>query len=302
MDLNFVRLIFTLRLERDTEDRYALFGIKPYFEAAFQQTARCAGLAASHCRCPYHLDFSQHLSVDPAALKRYQKPSLPFVFQIPVLPKAPNRGSIVELGLVLTGSTLNYRAEYLAAVPMMLRDSRLIQRVPVALEKVESADYAGMRIQLPLSNPDSASGLLAIMSLAGVRESTVLPTGSLSLSILTPMRLMSEGRPLREFSFPHFIGGLMRRVSSMAYYSGGEELGFDFKWLADRSRLVSCSSAHLRWEEWCGRWSGFTGGITFTGDLSEFHLFLLAGEYLNLGKGATFGLGRYTLERPGMPL
>jgi CRISPR-associated endoribonuclease Cas6 len=299
MDLNFVRLIFTLRLEQDIDDRFALFGVKPFFEEAFLQTARCAGISASLCRCPFHQTFSQSLSVDPAALKKYQKPSLPFIFQIPVLPVVPNRGSTVELGLVLTGSALNYLTEYLTAVPMTLRNPRLCRKVSVALEKVESSDYCGTRLQLRQTESGPPSSLLATMSLAGIRESLVLPPGSLSLSIVTPMRLMSEGRPLKVLSFTHFIGALMRRVSSMVYYSGGQELGFDFRWLAEQSRLVSCSSTDLHWEEWSGRWSGFTGRITFAGDLSEFHLFLLAGEYLNLGKGATFGLGRYILERSG---
>jgi CRISPR-associated endoribonuclease Cas6 len=302
MDLNFVRLIFTLRLEQDARDRFVLFGIKQFFEEAFLQSSRCEGGSASLCTCTYHKTFSQSLSVDPAALKRYQKPSLPFIFQVPVLPETPNRGSVVELGLVLTGSELNFLNEYLHAVTMMLLSHRLRHKVSATLEKIESLDYGGTRFQLQQTGSDPSTGHLATMSLAGVCDSRLLPSETLSLTIISPMRLMTEGRPLREFSFPHFIRALMRRVSSMVYYSEGQESALDYKWLAERSQLVTCFSTGLQWEEWSGKWSGFAGKVTFTGDLTEFHPFLLAGEYLNLGKGATFGLGRFILERSELPL
>ena len=34
-------------------------------------------------------------------------------------------------------------------------------------------------------------------------------------------------------------------------------------------------------------------------DLTDFHPFLLFGEYFHAGKGATYGLGRYRLEKAG---
>ncbi len=41
---------------------------------------------------------------------------------------------------------------------------------------------------------------------------------------------------------------------------------------------------------------GFVGGITFEGNLTPFLPLLKAGETMHVGKGATFGLGRYKME------
>src|SRR5512143_706113 len=124
MDLNFVQLIVTLQLEADIADRYALFAMKPHFDEAFRHAAGCRGDSTGPCSrgddCPYHRTFSQPLSVDPAALKRYQKPSLPFVFHVPLVSEPPNEGDTVELGLVLTGSAVNLVTDYLAALEGML--------------------------------------------------------------------------------------------------------------------------------------------------------------------------------------
>lgn len=300
MDLNLVRLIFTLELEEDVADSYALFGMRPHFEESFRRAAGCGGVSGICGRgddCPCRQTFSQDLSADPAALKRFQKPSLPFVFQIPLLPPSPNEGRTVELGLVLAGSALNFVSVYVAALEGMFRSPGLRRGVPVSLIKAESAGYGGNRNLVMSPGQGVATELLATLSLQGLRESSLLPPDLVTVNIVTPMRIMAEGRPLRELSFSPFIRALFRRVSAMAYYYGGSEAGLDYKWLAEQSRLVKCAAAGLQWVEWGGNRSGLVGRVTFTGDLTEYHPFLLAGEYLNVGKGATFGLGRFILGR-----
>jgi len=40
----------------------------------------------------------------------------------------------------------------------------------------------------------------------------------------------------------------------------------------------------------------FVGSITFEGDFEEFLPFLMLGEYIHVGKGTSFGLGKYEIE------
>jgi len=42
---------------------------------------------------------------------------------------------------------------------------------------------------------------------------------------------------------------------------------------------------------------GFVGEITYLGDLKDFLPFLLLGSYIHVGKGATFGLGKYRIAK-----
>jgi CRISPR-associated endoribonuclease Cas6 len=301
VDLNLVQLIVTLRLEADISDRYALFAMKPYFEEAFRQAAGCTGGSSGPCTrgdgCPYHQTFSQPLSADPAALRRYQKPSLPFVFHLPLVAEPPNEGDTVELGLILAGSAVNFATDYLAALEGMLRNPGFRRRFSASLIKVESAGYGGTRTLIMAPGKELATGLMTTLSLQGLRESSVLAPDAVTVTIVTPMRIMAEGRPLREFSFSPFIRALCRRASAMAYYYGGSEADLDFKWLAERSRSVACADADFRWVEWGSSWGGLLGSATVAGDMTEYHPFLLAGEYLHVGKGATFGLGRYALGK-----
>jgi hypothetical protein len=300
MDFNLIELVFTLQLEKNVADRFALFDLKPHFEAAFMQVAHCADSTFGQCargdQCPYHQTFSQPLSADPTALKRYQKPSLPFVFQIPILPPLPNQGYSVELGLILAGSAVNFVADYIAATELMLLSPAFRRIATTSLLKVESAGYGGQRQCIMEPGQEFAAGLLATLSLQGLLESSLLSPHTVTLTIVTPMRILIEGKAMRRFSFSPFIRSIFRRVSSLAYYYGGSEAEPNFKWLAEQSSLVECTDVAYQWEARDSKRSGLTGRVTLQGDLTEYHPFLLAGEYLNVGKNATFGLGRYILE------
>ena len=68
-------------------------------------------------------------------------------------------------------------------------------------------------------------------------------------------------------------------------------------------------TSDLRWYDWerySGRqerkinMGGFVGDITFEGKLAPFMSFIKAGEVLHVGKGTTFGLGRYRVEQSGV--
>lgn len=43
-------------------------------------------------------------------------------------------------------------------------------------------------------------------------------------------------------------------------------------------------------------WAGIVGAATYEGDLAPFWPYLVFGQWTHVGKGATFGLGRYRLE------
>jgi len=40
---------------------------------------------------------------------------------------------------------------------------------------------------------------------------------------------------------------------------------------------------------------GIIGNVTYAGDLTPFLPFIVLGKYIHVGKGATFGLGKYEI-------
>ncbi len=133
-----------------------------------------------------------------------------------------------------------------------------------------------------------------------------LSPNTLHLQFLTPTRLKFDGRLSPDLEFHILFRNLLRRISLLSYFHCGEELDLDFKGLIEKSREVKVQKEKLSWFDW-ERYSnrqdtkmmmgGFIGSITFEGDLEPFLPFLLLGEYIHVGKGTSFGLGKYEMTR-----
>jgi len=291
VELHYVRLFFTFTLNADLADPYALFACRADFDAAFRKALSCRRLDCVGCLsgagCPYPANFGQKIARDPEAVRRHQKPPLPFVFQFPILPPAPNRGRTLEFALTLVGSAVQEASCYIAAVRLLLEGMR------AAVIRVEAESPGGGRAAVPAG----AHPALPLLSPLDPTLSGPLPPESAAVCLLTPLKLMHEGRLLKSFTFSQFARALMRRVSSLAYYYEGAEPQLDYRWLSQRSEEVQTVCSDCRFVSWGGRPAGVIGTARFSGDLEPFHLLLQLGLATQLGKGASFGFGSYRIER-----
>ena len=293
MALNFIKIRMTILLKNHVPDPYALFRIKGLvLHDAVREIMHCTRNSCNSCNksdCPGYVGFSQSLAIDPVALRRYQKPSLPFIFDLPVLQPAPNKGSHYFIGLTLVGDAALHCPIYLAALRTLFSEGTLGFLAEVVNTETTGYDDTAYEI-----GADGTNGLV-ILSDQGLVESSCMPTSEIAVEFLSPLRLLQQGNPIRELSPSLLLRSLMRRVSSLAYYFGGVELEADFKWLSDRSAQISWENGNFRWVSWDRSISGLVGGGILLGDLTEFHYFLQLGESFNVGKGAAYGLGNFTL-------
>jgi hypothetical protein len=142
------------------------------------------------------------------------------------------------------------------------------------------------------------------LSPSSLSPSSLSPS-TFHLHFVTPTRLKFDGKLSSSLEFHILFRNLLRRISLLSYFHCGKELDLDFKGLIEMSRGVKVQEEKLTWFDW-ERYSnrqntkmkmgGFIGSITFEGDFKEFIPFLLLGEYINVGKGTSFGLGKYKIE------
>jgi hypothetical protein len=226
------------------------------------------------------------------------------MFSLPILPPAPNRGARIVVGLTLVGNAAQDIPAYLAALRFLFDPENRATPVKATITGVETCDYSGNGTSIMEADGSSVDDRVTVLSFQGLQQQGFLPSGAITLRLVTPLRLLHEGRPLRLLTFPQFIRPLMRRVSSLAYYYGGVEMTADFKWLARASDKVTSDATDLNWitaEKAASgiRWAGLTGRMVFRGDLNDYQPFLLFGEFVHVGKEASFGLGRYVIENAG---
>jgi hypothetical protein len=295
MDFNLVQLAITVR----TDDAFHLSICLPLLGQGFAAACRkntCRWPAKScdscsrHESCGWNLVFGQTLSSDPSALKRFQKPPLPFMFTFPSSHAPADRTTEIECGLVVIGQAIS-------CLDMLLEGFRDIL-LPLAAEVllIGARDYQGMVHPLGDGMGINCPESLVVLSIHDVMENRLLMDTCLHIQLLSPLRLFEDGHLLDNFDFSRFARSLLRRVSSLAYYYGRYEFTCDYKELASQAEAVICTDNHfIPATDRNRRMAGLRGHGRFQGDLSGLLPFLVAGVYVHTGKGSSFGMGAYEL-------
>jgi hypothetical protein len=274
-------------------------------ESGTDFTNECKSIAcnrhAANCKhcperggCAWYSVFSQALAVDPVALKRHQKPPLPFVFSFPLSADATDAPGILECRLVVIGQAIPHLEMLMEGFSKLLESDDC--DVPADIISFGSLDYQGaMQILGNESGITRPEGLV-VLSAEGLLESRPWEYACLAIRLLSPLRLLEDGRPLTRFDFSRFACSVMRRVSSLAYYYGESEFDCDFKELSCQADAVNCTEDNFC-HATCGnrKMSGITGFGSFKGDFSGLMPFLVLGTYVHVGKGAAYGMGCYEL-------
>ena len=300
MDLNLVHLIFSLTLDGSVADRFALFGLRRGFTTALKRATCGRQVPCGECRevdeCEWFLLFGQPLSTDPEAVKRHQKPSLPFVFDLPLLPDGLFHCADVEVGLTLVGSAVAHAGAFVAAMREVCAGGFGDSSLVVSIDGMESQGVFGERVGVAFARRGGMPTNLQLLSISDVAGKAVTMADHVILSFVTPLRLFHEGKVLRSFDGPLFLRGLVRRVSSLAAAYGDEEMADDFRWLALRSREVRLTDSRIRFDS-SGEMTtaGIVGEGVLAGDVEPFLPYLRLGEYLHAGKGASWGFGKFKI-------
>lgn len=131
---------------------------------------------------------------------------------------------------------------------------------------------------------------------------------SLRLRFISPTRIVHQGRMVESgLSFEVLVRSLVRRISMLSYFHCGSRLEVpDWTTFTEKAATVVCKEDTLRWYDW-ERYSnrqqarikmgGLVGEICYQGDLTPFWPYLALGEHIHVGKGGSFGLGRYELAQ-----
>jgi CRISPR-associated endoribonuclease Cas6 len=167
----------------------------------------------------------------------------------------------------------------------------------LSLEKEKNGRIVYSGNQKILQKTEKALNLQAILSSLNVPD-------VLKLYFLTPVRLKFEEELVSTMDFHILFRNLLRRISLLSYFHCGYELGADFRQLINEAKEVQTRDSNLRWYDWerySGRQQekmklgGIIGKIAYSGNLTVFFPYIQLGELIHVGKGTSFGLGKYEI-------
>jgi hypothetical protein len=302
MGFNFVNLAITVR----ANDAVSLKNYLPILGKEFAEACRslscrwpdreCDSCSAQDV-CNWFFVFGQKLSPDPAALKRHQKPPLPFVFSFSWLDFPAEAHNDIVIGLIVVGRAIQQLDLLLNGFAALMSSG--MSPVSAEITSIECRDYQGAVQANAHDTGVLRSGYLipknlAIVSTEGLMESRTWTGSNLQIQLLSPLRFFENSRPVVRFEFSRFARSVMRRVSSLAYYYGENEFDCDFKEISRQIEDVICTDDHFIYKgDKNKRISGITGYGSFLGDFGRLEQFLVIGSYVHAGKGSTFGMGGY---------
>lgn len=262
-----------------------------------QKTCDACPLIAT---CPYALVFETRPPAAGHALQKFSQVPHPYVIEPPAWgEKAYAPGDALAFHLVLAGRALDQLPLILWAFVKAL--ARGIGKGD-GTARLTRVVHLGDEETTVLDNPEAA---LAPHDHA-VPPAPTFAGDTLTLAIDTPLRLQKNGRPIDAAALTarDLLMALVRRIALLHEFHGAGALPLDFSALAQQAAAVT-SEKDLRWRDWT-RYSsrqqqkmtlgGVVGRWTLRGDLAPFLPFLHMGQWLHVGKEATFGLGGYRIQ------
>ncbi len=300
MELDFIRIECEISADYPAQLTAALYNELRNYETHFK--ALCCQAVEEPCYscarqvvCPYRTVFDQTLSSDPEVVRLHQKPSLPFSLYIRGI---DDNTSTCTAGLVVIGTAVNHLADFHSALLRMVEVAVSSVLAPAAYTlRSYSLDYQGARYEIA-SVASLPEGVI-LLSGQHILQNTV-HADTIRLSLISPLRLLSNGSIAHCFDFGAFFRSQLRRCSSLCSYYGSGKLDLDFALLSDAAQKVAVFEDKTRYTQppWTKRQNraGLTGTVECTGLIEPMLSLLLLGSCFNAGKNAAFGHGFHQLE------
>ncbi len=208
----------------------------------------------------------------------------------------PVRSSSVSL--VIAGTALNYLSLFYEAFLNMIGTTlKAVMSSDFFSLTGYSVDYQGNRHLI--GTADTLTDSMVLLSACHVLQDMV-QGDSVTINLKTPLRLLSNGSTVQRFDFAPFFRSLLRRMSALIAYYGSGQLELDFSFLSNASIEVNCydSTVHYVPSPWLKSLSssGLLGTVECIGLVEPMFSLLRLGSYFNVGKGATYGFGHFSLE------
>lgn len=246
------------------------------------------------------------LANDPVLLRQIQKPSPALV----ISPDISQHGLIepkqrIILPVFFIGTGINAINSFVSLLQHLGTRGLYHGSGQFILEGVEAEDGSGKRSMLWYAGKQTDQLVPPVCNLSWWLERQAYSGGSVEIEIITPLRLLHQGKPLFKGQFIKIFPFLLRRVTALLAAHAGVELTFDPARLISLAGLVEAFENQLCWKDWRTlergqsdqNLGGLMGSIKMTGaGLSELIWILQLGSLLNFGKGAPYGAGQYRLN------
>lgn len=313
-DFTFAKFRFTLRAEEDMAlPAYKGAVFRGGFGYAFKKIV-CIQRSRKECAdcllrrsCVYSYIFETAPPENAKVLRLYKAIPHPFVIEPPLDDaRVIKENGRLTFNLILIGKAVDYLPYFILTFAELGKQGMGRNRSKFLLEKVENVGLNGTGKTVFTSEEEILQNDFPLLNAAQLNHAEKSNGKSrIEIEFLTPFRVRFDGKITDDIKFHIIFRNLMRRVSSLLYFHCGREMDCDYKAYIEYAEKVETASNNLQWFDW-ERYStrqkqkmtlgGVLGQVKYEGNLEPFLPFLKLGEYVHVGKGTSFGLGKYQIK------
>lgn len=266
------------------------------------------------CQCPYGFLFEPKNTTGDPHIRAGEEVARPFVIEPPLDAKRDYRvGETITFRLLLFGKAQEYLPYFLVTFRELPPLGIPPHRGRIRLDEIWAVnDVAGVKQRIYLSADRLVRNVAQPLTFADLAATAAqYPTDRLTLHFQTNTILRYQSRTLRRLEFHALLSRLLQRLETIAALYGDAAQSsrlqhFDPPALIRAAKSITIADDRTHWNVW-SRYSrrqeqkipmgGVVGHVTYAGDLTPFLPLLLMGQYLHVGKGCVFGLGKFSVLR-----
>ena len=219
------------------------------------------------------------------------------------------QGELFSFGITLLGKTLTLFPYTVLAIQRMGELGMGNRKLAPGLFSLREVTVSNPLLSVEKSIFDHESKLVKVPDVAithndVLRYSAALPQDRVRLRLMTPLRLVMDGKLVHRLTLQALMRRLLRRLTDLHSYFCDEKLELDFHGLLEKAEHVKVAEDRTYWVD-LSSYSrrrqastpigGLVGEISFAGELQDFLPFLVWGQFTHAGKDVTKGNGWYEI-------
>lgn len=299
-------------IESITLPEYAGNLFRGAFGHAFKQTA-CFTME-KNCNpcpkkdlCPYYTVFEAQYPETIQQIKRLQSPPKPYIITPPPMHiTTVDPGKNLAFELTIIGKAIEYLPYFIFTFKKMASEGIGKTRGRFSIDDIQILSAQTGRYQ-SIFKPDTKN-ILTIDPSLHLTLTTTPPQEAISditLSFQTPVNIVVDKNPKHEMPFQPLFTRLISRLNALSLLYEGSMLLEDPRELIDLAKTIETAENYTSWYQFkkhSGRQKqtylagGYLGSVSYQGELTPFIPYLQMGEYVNVGKNTTLGLGKYEMK------
>lgn len=204
-------------------------------------------------KCIYSYVFETPPPSNTKIMRKYQAAPHPFVIEPPMERRRGYKtGDDINFSLILVGRAIDYLPYFIYTFDELGRIGIGKGKARFELREVscEGKTIYDSENKTLRSFKTSSLSLDTHLSLRG-EAAAISKLGAISLSFLTPARILYDGHLTLDIEFHILVRNLLRRLSLLSYFHcGGDPSGWNFKGLIEKAKEVKVVDRKLKWYDW----------------------------------------------------